>query len=101
MKRSSVRYNVTPSYSRNIESEKASANVRRNGVIVLTVGIILIALVFIFILKNANGALLLGALVPGNPFDEASQDEAKTNVVALVIAFVLIVVGIPLSFFLA
>jgi hypothetical protein len=102
MKRSSVRYNVTPSYSRNIESEKASANVRRNSTIVLLVGLILVGLVVLFILKNVSGAALLaGALVPGNPFDEGQQDDDLWKVVLGIVGVIILLVGLPLSFILA
>lgn len=50
MKRTSVQYNVTSSYSRNIESENASKKVRANSCLVSLVGIFLIVSIAIFII---------------------------------------------------
>ena len=101
MKRTSVRYEVTSSYSRNVESERASANVRRNSLLVLTVGILLIVGIAVFIFKHYEAGVLLSAIVPGNPFDEGQKDDDTWRVILGIVGVIILLVGLPLSFILA
>jgi hypothetical protein len=103
MKRTSVRYNVTPSYSYNPTSERESKKIRLNSCLVLFVGILLIVGIIAFISKNYDASLLLsaGILYPRQELDNASDEENGLNVTACIIGIVICVIGVPLAFILA
>ena len=65
MKRTSVQYAVTSSYSRNTENEQASTNVRKNSILLLTVGVLLVVALLVFIGKHSEGLLLVGLVKSG------------------------------------
>jgi hypothetical protein len=98
MKRTSVRYNVTPSYSNNPISASESRKIRRNATLVLIVGILLIGLVFSFILKNTDIGLLFAAGLVKSGF--VPSDTPKNDNPALVGFAVLLVLGLAASIFL-
>jgi hypothetical protein len=101
MKRTSVQYTVTSSYSHN-PNTKENQQVKRNSCLVLLVGILLIIGVIILITKNLDASLLASAaLIPGNPFDEGQQDDDTWRLVLGIIGVIILLVGIPLSFILA
>lgn len=52
MKRTSVRYEVTPSYSYNAESARANQNLRKSSAVVLLVGLVLVGLTVLFIVTH-------------------------------------------------
>jgi hypothetical protein len=98
MKRTSVRYEVTSSYSHNSESETASRNVRRNSCLVLTVGILLVIGILAFIFKHVEAGLLLSAIVPGNPFNEGQNDDDAWRIILGIIA-VIVLALLPFTLF--
>lgn len=100
MKRTSVVYNVTSSYSHNPNTQE-NARIRRNSSLVLIVGILLIIGILAFIFRHFEAGILLSAIVPGNPYGEGQQDDDAWRIVLGIIGVIVLLIGLPLSFILA